>query len=209
MIATCIGCQTTENLITIESDSEKFTICKKCDSALDEEISSENKEILKEEQKMTEKETTTELEDKVGEITTENAHRFSEIQGDTIFVMGSPTEIKEKVEDSESKISNINAKITKITKARDVAQKWIDWHTPRKHKNVLKLKVEQEKLMVVNGIVEASKFTEDEKFSKAELFGQSVDGELRIKIDGKWFNENLQEFVKVNETKMTKRGNRK
>jgi len=120
-----------------------------------------------------------------------------------IFVIGSPAEIKERQTTSKSKMDDISSKIDKIETTISKSEKWIDFHTNKVSSNRTKLEQEKNKLVENETLKKASSVMS--KYKGATAFGFSKDGELRIKIKGKWVNENLQEFVKVSETKMSKK----
>jgi hypothetical protein len=184
----CVGCHSTENLTTYDGKDESYTICKTCDTILDDRIKTEK----------------TETKD-MAQI--EEPKDFSDVEAQTVFVIGSPTEIEAKVVESKSKLKDINVKIDRIEKACKTAQKYITFHKDKLKYNLKKLEVEEVKSKYLKGIEDSSGLIA--KFKTAELFGKSADGELRVKIDGKWFNENLQEFVKVQEEKMPRKMEKK
>lgn len=197
MTSECIGCHSTENLTTYDGKDESYTICNKCDEMLDERIDQETQTILDSEF----------IDDEEKMSNQEISKDFSDVEAQAVFVIGSPTEIKTKVVESKSKLKDINARIDRINKACKVAQKYIDWHKDKLKYNLKKLEKEEVKATYLKGIEDSSSLIT--KFNTAELFGKSADGELRVKIDGKWFNENLQEFVKVHETKMPRKMEKK
>lgn len=154
---------------------EGFFICPQCDSQLDKEIQDE---------KMTKTET--------------KQISYSDIESQQIFVIGTPAEIKAKQKQSKSTMDSITSKIDKIKAGMDRDRMFLD----RKQK---KLDTLEPQLHEIQTVDEANVFLKKKEFAKATLFGFSADGELRVKIGGKWFNDKLQEFVKVAEKKMTKK----
>ncbi len=154
---------------------EGFSICETCDAKLDKEI---------EHEKMTKTET--------------KQVNYSDIESQQIFVIGTPAEIKAKQKQSKSTMDSITSKIDKIKAGMDRDRMFLD----RKQKKLDTLEPQLHEMQTVD---EANVFLKKKEFAKATMFGFSADGELRVKIGGKWFNDKLQEFVKVAEQKMTKK----